>query len=124
MELSAFSFQFSDGAVFKVNPVNGGFSGEQCVYDAADCSSACLYPATAAQKNKIVQGANGFYRVSGTESKDTKSYNAYTLGDFPNPLCAALGGPQSGSLAEMSTAYSFVDGITYRLSAPISVQAE
>jgi|GEM_PF-5337419 len=124
LDQSAFSFQFSDGGIFKVNPTNGGFSGEQCVYDAADCSGACLYPATAAQKNKIIQGASGFYLIAGTESPGTKSYNAYTLGDFPAPLCTALGGPQSGTLAEMGSAYTFADGITYPLAAPISVKPE
>ena len=124
LDLSACSFEFSDGAVFKVNPINGGFSGEQCVYSATDCSGSCLFPASSAQKNKLVQGANGFYRISGSEVSASNTYSAYTLGDFPAPMCSALGSTQTGNLSEMSANYNFVDAITYPLAGPISVKPE
>ena len=124
LDQSAFSFQLKDAGIFKVNPINGGFSGEQCVYAETDCSGACLYQASAGQKNKIIQGTGGFYKISGAETVSAKSYSAYTLGDFPSPVCSALGSTQTGALAEMAGSYTFPEGVTYPISAPITVRAE
>lgn len=122
LDQSAFAFMLADGAIFKVSPANGGFAGDQCFFEATDCSSTCLFPTSPAQKQKIIQGANGFHKITGDETRSARTFNAYQLGDYPLPVCAALGSPQSSELAELTTIYQFATGVAYPFAAPIAVK--
>lgn len=117
-------FLLTDGVVMRVSVTTGRNSGQFCYYAAADCSGACLYPSKVGEKNKVVEGLSGLFKVIGTEVSAAQTYQSYAGADNPAPTCTALGAPVMATMISVDAAYNPPGAVSYPFSAPLSVEPQ